>query len=217
MPHLNFHIANCVKMVAVWLCLNCIFVSIPAYAGANEQASEYDLKAALLVKITAFVSWPEDEEIRSAHDVEAANASGELESTKAQPQTLRIAIIGDDPFGEQFDALLVKASTEDRKLVALRVASLEEAKDCQLLYVSPSLRDKTVEILPDLKSGVLTIADFPGFAEAGGMMEMALDGNRISLVINQKSVRDAGLSVSSKLLSLARVIGGNGAGNDKAP
>jgi hypothetical protein len=196
----------------------------PAWAAA-EEVTEYDLKAALLIKITAFVTWPDGgEEVIPATDNKDAAAGDNLPAVETHSSTDKIeehfciGIIGADPFGASFDSLLEKTNTEHRKLTARRVASAEEAQDCQVLFVAQSAREQARNIVANSHGPVLTMADFPGFAESGGMVEMARDGNRIALIINRDAVNRAGLSVSSKLLSLAKVIGdGHEAGANERP
>jgi hypothetical protein len=58
----------------------------------------------------------------------------------------------------------------------------------------------------DANMPMLTVSDTRGFAQAGGMIELERQASRVGLVINLESLSDNGLSVSSRLLRLARVI-----------
>jgi hypothetical protein len=55
---------------------------------------------------------------------------------------------------------------------------------------------------------VLTVADIPGFGEAGGIITF-LTGSRVQLRVNAAAAEKAGLSISSKLLRVATVVGQN--------
>lgn len=209
------HSSRCIHpLLLIALCL-----CVGGYAFADE-VGEYDLKAALLVKVSAFVAWPvtrdpsselvdtPNGETRTASDKQVAEGEKADDADVAAQEHFCIGIIGDDPFGPAFDALLAKADTARRTMTVRRVSSASEAAECQVVFIAPSARPQAAEILSALQGAVLTVADFPGFAVAGGMVEMTLEGKRISLTINRASVTRAGLSVSSKLMSLAHVIDG---------
>jgi hypothetical protein len=152
---------------------------------------EYDLKAALLIKVTAFVTWPDAEEAEK----------------EKQAEQVCIGILGEDPFGATLDALVQQAKTESRVTTVLRLTEGDPLNKCQVLFVSASQESNARDIVSKAAAGrVLTVGDFAGFAEAGGMVELKLDENRIALRINAKAIEGAGLEISSKLLSLAEIV-----------
>jgi hypothetical protein len=53
---------------------------------------------------------------------------------------------------------------------------------------------------------VLTVSDFDGFAESGGMIEFTRNDNRIGVKINVDAVTAAHLAVQSRLLRLASTV-----------
>ena len=55
---------------------------------------------------------------------------------------------------------------------------------------------------------ILTIADAPGAAAGGSVINFYLDGKHVRFEINTRAARDSGLKVRTKLLRLARVVGG---------
>jgi len=59
-------------------------------------------------------------------------------------------------------------------------------------------------------STVLTVSDAAGFLDAGGMIQFLNENDRVRFAINTDATTRAKLKVSSKLLSLARPVGGNG-------
>jgi hypothetical protein len=182
-------------LVAV-LCLGGI-----AYA-APEAAHEYDIKGAMLLKLTAFITWPNESEGAGEGDVEPA-----AEKQKRGRQNVRIGILGTDPFGPGIDQLATRASTAEHTLQISRPALESVAESCEAVFISRSEEANLAAILTKLGGHpVLTISDIPSFAEKGGMIELEMQDRRVSLRINQKTVQDAGLTASSKLLQLARVV-----------
>ena len=61
--------------------------------------------------------------------------------------------------------------------------------------------------MAQIKDGpVLTVGEVEGFAEQGGMVNLLAGPNRIVMEINREVANRAGLSVSSQLLKLAKLI-----------
>jgi hypothetical protein len=54
---------------------------------------------------------------------------------------------------------------------------------------------------------VLTVGDFEGFTRRGGMIRFVTVGNKIRLRINLAAAQAANLTISSKLLRPAQIVG----------
>jgi hypothetical protein len=54
--------------------------------------------------------------------------------------------------------------------------------------------------------GVLTVGEGEGFIRDGGMIAFVIEDNRVRFAINQAVAENAGLKLSSKLLSVAKAI-----------
>ena len=57
---------------------------------------------------------------------------------------------------------------------------------------------------------ILTVGVEEGFAQQGGVVQFAVDRNKLRLVVNLRSARANGITISSKVLRLAEVIGDPG-------
>lgn len=158
-------------------------LAAPAAAAYAERVPEYELKAALLYNLTHFVEWPE-----------------------GRNRSFNVCIVGEDPFGALADALATK--TVNGKPIAVRRAAVSpELKSCQILFVAASEADSLGPILEAVKGQpVLTVADADGSARRGAVVTLALEGPRIAFDIDATTARAAGLSISSKLLRLARTV-----------
>jgi hypothetical protein len=53
---------------------------------------------------------------------------------------------------------------------------------------------------------VLTVGETSNFADAGGVINFRLDNGKVGLEINVCAAQRARLQISSKLLSLARIV-----------
>jgi hypothetical protein len=157
----------------------------------GAQTTEYELKAAFIYNIAKFVEWIDH-------------------STAERLDILPLCILGDDPFGKAIDKLEGK-KIQDFTLQVHRINALDNDTGCQILFISQSMTDTIKILLDDLKhnKGILTISDIEGFANNGGIIELVIRDNRVQFIANIASARNADIHLSSKILRLANVVGGN--------
>ena len=162
-------------------------LSTPATGTANEaQRTEYRIKTAFLYNFSRFVSWPE------------AVLQGSSEFS--------LCTLGSTLFGAQLYTLIGK-TVHSKALVVKHFDRPEELVDCQLVFISQS--DELTETLWILKEiPVLTVSDAATFTEQGGIIQFELVDNKVRFRINVDAARTAGLTISSKLLSLAISVTG---------
>lgn len=174
-----------------------IFLFSCSPALAQETLPEYQVKAAYLFNFLKFVEWPEE----------------------AFPDPLApivIGICGEDLFGNSLPQVIIGKTVQGRDLVIHKYRAGEDMRGAHILFVGPSEKKRFPQILSSLHGvSVLTVADTEGFLEAGGMIQFVSENDRVRFAINVDAASRAKLKMSSKLLSLARVFGGNGkeAGN----
>ena len=95
--------------------------------------------------------------------------------------------------------LIVDDVSANRKV--LPVVSLD------LLFIADGETPRFAGGLGGIKGlPVLTVSDGKGFVEAGGIIELYLEGGRMRFAINVDTAERAGLRLSSRLLRLARVV-----------
>jgi len=160
-------------------------VSIATAPAAETVVSrEYLIKAAIVYNFTKFAEWP-----AAAFDGPGA--------------PLRICVLGEDPFGPALDALRGK-TVRDRVLTASRVTDLDNAGQCHVLFVSASEQSRLPQILAALATQpVLTVADMGRFTDFGGIIALKETDHRSRIEVNLGAARQAGVTLSSKLLRLA--------------
>ena len=153
----------------------------------TDATQEYRVKGAFLYNFILFVDWPA-----------AAFA------TDQSPFT--IGILGKNPFGTTLESLNSQ-SVKNRKIVVRSLASVEDAKECQLLFISASERSRLDQILTALhNTPVLTVSDLEGFVGDGGMIDFIILEDKVRFEINLKEALIAKLRISSQLLKLARDV-----------
>ncbi len=158
----------------------------------NAGVSEYDLKAALVYKISKFVRWP-------ATDKPPAGA-------------FRVCVAGRDYFGPAIDALKGQVlQGQPLEIVRPGVGEIATA-GCQVVFVSRSESGNFAALLqPIAGKAVLTMSDIEGFASHGGIVEFETRNKKLVFRINPDNGRRAGLEISAQLLQLATVVRNEGA------
>lgn len=160
-------------------------------ARAQEPSLEVAVKASYLYKFAPFVQWP-------------ASAIGGPTSPFA------ICVVGDDPFGPVLDRAVAGQRVEGRPIVIHRLDKADRQSPCQVMYIGgPSSRVK--DVLQTMHGApVLTVTDGP---VAPGIVDFATEGGKVRFRIDDQTAAEDGLTISSKLLSLAVAVKArNGAG-----
>ncbi len=85
-----------------------------------------------------------------------------------------------------------------------RLARVEEAVRCQVVFISESEEERVPGIVDYLAGRpVLTVCDAPGCTRFRGIIHLRIVSERIRFAIDIDSAKSAGLKLSSKLLALA--------------
>lgn len=164
-----------------------VVVPPPARAAAQEL-NEYQVKAAFLYNFARFVEWPNN----AGLDPNAP---------------IIIGILGRDPFGGEIDRAIEGKSVNGHRLEIKRFSTLEGYQTCHILFVSSSERNNLPRILATLaKHSVLTVSETDRFAHIGGIINFITIEHRIRFEINQAAAERVGLKISSKLLSLGKIV-----------
>jgi YfiR/HmsC-like len=165
---------------------------LSSLALAAPAPAEYQVKAVFLFNFTQFVDWPEQ--------------------AFADPRApFVIGVLGRDPFGSALDEVVRGETVNGRPLVVERYRNVGELKRCQILFIDRTVgaeADRTLQSL--LRQNTLTVTDFAAPTPSTEIIRFLNEGKKIRLRINVDSARDAGLTISSKLLRPAEVVGSAG-------
>ena len=163
-----------------------LFLPIFALQAAGQRASEYQLKAAFVYNFTKFIDWP-GESVRSL--------------------TFQICVLGQNPFGSELTQLTDGKVIEGHPVQVLIVTNYHLARSCQVVFISASENAHMKEILSALRGrSVLTVGDSQGFVDAGGIIELLVQDERMRFEVNLHAANEARLKISAKLLSLAKAV-----------
>jgi len=172
----------------------------PALLANAAQVSEYELKTAYLYNFALFVTWP----------------------SEIDP-TITVCTIGEDRFGASIEQLHNRKA-RGKRLEVHRAVDLKRASSCHMLYIAQSEQQNMAAILDALRgSSVLTISDLPlaNAPKADGdvvvvsapvdtpprsTITLILENKRLMFDVDAAAARQAGLTMSSRLLYLARQV-----------
>jgi uncharacterized protein DUF4154 len=156
----------------------------------SPPTGEYQVKAAFLFNFAKFVEWPSS----SFSDASAP---------------LRICVLGRDPFGEELRNIIKDKTVNGRRLEVDQGIDLQAARTCHILFIASSEKAELKRVFEVLRgTDALTVGDSKGFVEQGGMINFVLENNRVQFEVNRKAAEQVGLKISSKLLSVAKLVVG---------
>jgi len=167
---------------------------LPLCAFAQEQNTlqlyEQKIKAGLIYNFLKYTEWP---------------------VIKKAPAPIVVCIYGaEDPFDGYLQP--IEDRTVNQRQINMRhVSGREELSVCNLLFVNsseqagwPALRDYLAN------KSILTVGDFPGFSNSGGMIEFDTRNNRVQIELNLQAITAANLHVYDSLRRLAKTTHSSG-------
>lgn len=165
-----------------------VLLCLLAAAAQAQSATEYQVKAAFLFNFARFVDWPAD-------------------AFPSADSALQICVLGQDPFGRDFEQVIVDKTVNGHRIEIAHPDGVPQARACQILFIAASEKARVPAILQGLKgASVLVVGDTPGFAAGGGAINFVIDDGRVRFEINLKAAQLAHLKLSSRLLTVAKVV-----------
>ncbi|MBI5767275.1 MAG: YfiR family protein [Verrucomicrobia bacterium] len=165
----------------------------PLTAGAAEVtpaagAVEYKVKAGYLFHFTRFVEWP----------------------AAAQPAPGRpfvIAVLGDEAAARTIAQVLAGKTVDGRPLEVQTAAHDAVPRHAQILFATRSTAHPPGRLRQELGGApVLLVGETARFAAHGGTIGFVAEEDRILLEICLEHAAAAGLKISAKLASVARLV-----------
>lgn len=156
--------------------------------GAEVLAKNpHDLIAGFLHRFPAYVEWP-------------TNAFA------TNPPPWRIAVLGDDPFGEALAMACKNKPIKGREFEIVHVMSVLELPACDIVYLTSKDPDELKAQLAALATRpVLTVGEAPDFLKLGGIIQ--LEARRtMQFNINLDVARTNGLKIRVEMLEIATHI-----------
>lgn len=174
-----------------WLPRLCLAFAIfvAGATGAYAGPSEYQVKAVFLFNFAQFVDWP-------------------AEAFAGPEAPFVIGVLGEDPFGSRLDDVVRGEKVNGRPMVIERYQSVAQVRYCNILFIGSSEAAHLAEILAELKGrGILTVSDADPGGPHGVMIRLVNEANHIRLRIDVATAKASNLTISSKLLRPAEIVG----------
>jgi hypothetical protein len=161
-----------------------------AAAGAGplaQSATAPDVKAAFLYNFAKFTEWPSDVLTASA--------------------PLSLCVIDDAKLVRALEEATAGRDVEGHTLVVRKITFDGPVRSCHLLFANGLDAKRSTRLIETLKGApVLAVSDLESFAIAGGTINFFLEDGRMRFAVNLEATQRARLRLSSKLLSLAKIV-----------
>ena len=149
-----------------------------------QSTTTQDVEAAYLYQFGRYVDWPAD--------------------LVGGSDTFTICVLGTDPVGAILDETVTGKELSGRPVTARRILTLDESRDCRILFLGLSENERMPEHLEALAGNrILTVGRGPDFTRRGGMIGFTSEDQRVRFVINVAAADAARLVLSSRLLRIA--------------
>ncbi|MES2263375.1 MAG: YfiR family protein [Pseudomonadota bacterium] len=153
-------------------------------APARAQVAEFDLKAAFIFNFAVFTGWPPE--------------------TLAGDSPLVLCTYAGNSLQGALGALHNKV-VNGHRLAVRQLGAGAGARDCHILYLDAQDRERWQQLRKELTgASVLTVADDRIIGNNGAVIALGADSRRIEFDVDLGAARSAHLTLSSKLLHLAR-------------
>lgn len=156
---------------------------LPTALAGQAQPLELAVKAAFLPKFARYVSWP----------------------ASAQPaaEPFQLCILGGDTLGKLIDEAAAGEAIDRRPINVRRLPSADQAQGCGIVFLQgANSRDNGAALAALARRPMLTVTD-QNRGNARGMVHFVVHQGRVRFHIDAAAAARAGLSIDSRLLSLA--------------
>ncbi|PHR27090.1 MAG: hypothetical protein COA36_09995 [Desulfotalea sp.] len=175
------------RLCAMGMVLVCGVFSLVNRSVAQD-VFEDQIKSVFLYNLAHFVTWPN--------------------SIVQGASTFNIGVYGSVSFQAVLQQTVETETKDGRELVVSRINDPDDITAlCRILFVTKEAKgdwEKIKAKIADLP--ILTVSDGEDFINRGGMVSLLRQNKKIQIEVDYKRVQQAGLSMSAKLLRLARVV-----------
>ena len=155
-----------------------------------QNATTGEVKAAFIYNFARFTEWP-----------------AAAFSSASSP--FLIGVSGDEVMRQTVETVVKGKAVDGRQIRTRTVKDEKDLGDIQLLFVGESSNSRVGELVKALKGRpVLTVGALDRFCDRGGMINFLLEDNRVRFEIRFDATEQAGLKVSSRVLTLAKTVHG---------
>jgi len=162
-------------------------LSIRPVAVTAQVATTEEVKAAFLLNFAKFVEWPPEALVGGS--------------------PLAIGVLGGDGIADVLRDMVRGKSIGTHPMTVKRINGSEDLAAFHMVFIGQSEKSRLPDILRRVeRANVLTVSDVDRFCELGGIIALTLEQNHVRFEVSLHAAERAHLKISSKLLSLARVV-----------
>lgn len=177
--------------LAVWLALLLVVGDSLSLWGQQPEIidREPEIKAAYLYNFGRYVEWP---------------------PAAIGPREFVVGVVGDSPIIAPLATIAGTKKVNNRSITLRRFRTEKDFQQCHLLFVPAGQDPKLVAAIVKAagNTATLIVGEEQDFAVKQGHVGFYTAQNNVKFEINHKAAENAGLKISSKLLSLGRIVGG---------
>lgn len=164
-----------------------LLMQAPSMASNSAGNTQDLIRAAMVYNFCKFVQWPSSNE----------------------PDHLVLGVVSDGFEVPDFSSIDGK-SVRNLLLEVRTVSSRKDLVDCNLLFISDDQEMPLQEAFAESRNeSILTISEIDDFCTQGGIIQMVPRRGKMRFFINRQAADDAGLTLSSQLLKMARIVEGD--------
>lgn len=179
------------RLFTAWIFFVFVCASPSVSLAQNRSLGREEMvKLSYIYNFAKFVQWPEERD--------------------QAEQPFVVCGLGEGALNSGLYRLASEAKIKNRAIRVLLNPASKNISDCHILYIDSS-REKLLEtILSQVGSrSILTVGDTPGYGNRGVALNLFVQSGKIKFEVNMKSIRRSGLTVSSQLLELGKMIEGD--------
>jgi hypothetical protein len=167
-----------------WTLLRCMLATVAVLAAPQAHAQNAhtaeSVKAAYLFHFAGYVEWPE------------------------APDQITIGVLGDSEVARELKRIVPGRSIENRSLQVRNLRPGDDLSEIHVLYVGRSEAASLPALVEKARRHhLLLVADAADALNQGAAVNFVTAERRIRFEISQKAAEEAGLKLSSRLLSAA--------------
>ena len=171
-----------------------LLLASPAADAADLPVDANSLRGVWLERFTRFIDWP------TAHRVHDSSLPFEL------------CVLADADFATLLNTLYAKQAIKGKAVRVHALTAPPAPSVCDLLFFASAPAATRDALLEQARlAHTLVVSASPGFAEAGSHINLYEEDGYLRFEINVDATQQAGLTVSSHLLKIARVVRQKGA------
>ena len=163
-------------------------LTLPARSVIGQVDAPDKLKAAYILSFAKLINWPADVlPSKSTNLVFCAAASESLTNELRNHSGKTI---------------------QGHRVHVVVLGKRSESLGCHIVYVDSQHSSLWFE-RSDFVEGQLLVGEERGFIDKGGVINFYIDGQKLRFEISVKNAKHSNLDISSRLLNLAKIVGGD--------